>query len=183
MRKCPKCDYKNFDKDFECRNCGTQLHSNESTKKHKNISSLPFKINWQVTLVLALGILLLIGTKQKLFDGRKKQIEAKDGLEKIYQAQISYFQTHHCYAETLSYIPPKGKYYVYYIGNQKYFDEYENFDLPIDVPKSFTSAQSFYIIAAANLDKDDYVDIWTIDNRGIAKCLYDDITNQFISDN
>jgi len=116
------------------------------------------------------------------------QYEAKTNLGAIYVAQLSYFAYHNTYAGGpdvfhLIYWEPSGQNkYAYYCGHdlipnkiiwRNAYLPMPNRDWPIDT-KPASSNSGFTCMAIGNIDSDDTLDVWSINDAKILRNeLYD----------
>lgn len=97
------------------------------------------------------------------FTFKKRQEDAQRLLEKVYQAELSYFAKHGCFSdnpETIGFVPDSGRRdYTWKIIR--------------------ADCRSFLARAWANIDDDDYLDIWEITEaeRWLPLHVFDDRTD------
>ncbi len=133
---------------------------------------------------LLVSCLLLYTGCEKQYENYEKgtrkamQVEAKINLHAVYAAQMGYRSANGRYGDTFEAIGfaiiSDNQRYSYFLGEDvlegaRYGDE-----LPEDLPLPEASTSSFIIYAIADLDDDDDLDIWRIDNKGAPRQLSND---------
>ncbi len=136
---------------------------NELKGKGLAIAAIVVGIMWMVVAILAA---IAIPNFMK-FQARAKQSEAKANLVAIYTAE----QTKH--AEDGAYVgrftqlnwrPETGARYTYYIGQDSVSAGGTAQPLPGEV-ETYVRKDGFRAVAVANIDGDDTLDVWVIDEK------------------
>jgi len=112
--------------------------------------------------------------------GKARQAEVKVNLQNICTAQMQAYVEKAQYATTfaeLQFTPPENSSYAYFLSaDQALQPAGKNYALPPDV-QAFVSADTFQVVAVGNIDRDDDLDIWTIDQNQNLSNLADDLKN------
>jgi type IV pilus assembly protein PilA len=115
------------------------------------------------------------------FQARAKQSEAKVNLKEAYAAEKSYFAEFERYTEDPAehdWRPKLGSRYTYYIGKNVFaptFKEATTLAAPEDA-QSYVRDDAFRLVAVGNLDSDDTLDVWVIDENNELVNTSNDIT-------
>jgi len=145
--------------------------------------ALPYIIGCPVLLFVGIaivGILAAIAIPDFLkFQAKARQAEAKTSLQEIFTAQAAHFGENNHYGETFEQIgwaPAVHGNYAYYLGDDVIPTAAGvTYHLPAHV-QSFVEAESFLAVAVGNVDNDDSLDVWTIDDSRELKNVHNDMT-------
>jgi hypothetical protein len=109
------------------------------------------------------------------YEARAKQSEAKRNLESLYVAQLAFHAETGRYCTTFQecgWRPPPDSRYIYLLGNEALSSDESSLPL-LRMRASAVLAElglesrvrrnRFLLIAAGNIDADDALDVWTID--------------------
>jgi hypothetical protein len=127
--------------------------------------------------------------------------EAKANLGAIYVAQLSYFSKANTYADRttgdsksldcfqlIHWKPTGPTRYSYYCGHDV-FPNSQGAPLPLRPGRDWpftvlpsVSASGFTVFAIGNIDRDDFLDVWTINDSKVLSHLLDDISNEVLQD-
>jgi len=131
-------------------------------------------------VVAIIAILAAIAIPNFLsFVSQTRRSEVKSNLEAIYKAELSYFGEKDVYSSSLveiRWVPVGVAHYTYSVGTE-YFGKDNNVN---PKPASATPAandNSFTAYGWGNIDTDDTVDVWHIDQLKIMVNDVDDITS------
>jgi type IV pilus assembly protein PilA len=127
------------------------------------------------------GILAAIAIPNFLkFQARAKQSEAKVSLKSLYTAEKAFFAENGRFATTFAmagWQPEASRRYTYFLGDDVIAPtQGEAQGLPEEV-ETYAREQSFQAAAIGNLDSDDTVDVWIIDQENQLQQLSDDTSN------
>ncbi len=125
------------------------------------------------------GILAAIAIPNFIkYQARAKQSEAKVVLKSIYTAEKSTFAERGRYGATLEqigYEPQAGRRYTYYLGDDVLApDRAPREELPLDV-ESRVDDEEFQAVAVTNLDGDETLDVWVINDENELVNLSNDV--------
>jgi len=125
------------------------------------------------------GILAAIAIPNFLkFQAKARQSEAKTNLSAIFTTQIAYYGEFETYAskfDDLQWEPYGTTRYAYFLPNQVIQPTQGTpISLPLDV-EPYVDGESFMIIAVGNIDNDDDLDVWTMDDGKMLNNVFDDI--------
>ncbi len=114
------------------------------------------------------------------YSEQQKQLEAKNNLMKIFEAQTEYYREYGHYGSAFKVIEwePDGETrYSYYLfpGESIQADKGGPYDLPSGF-KAFVDNENFLAVAVGNIDSDETVDLWTIDQNRLLRNVIDDLT-------
>ena len=130
-----------------------------------------------MTQVAVIGVLAAIAIPNFLkFQSRAKQAEAKTYLRSLFSAQKAYYAENGRYCTSFSecgWEPAPGARYIYMLAQEAVGgDQADSYPLlrmrasaaltELDI-ESRVKKESFLLIAVGNIDSDDDLDIWTID--------------------
>jgi type IV pilus assembly protein PilA len=131
-------------------------------------------------VVAIIGILAAIAIPNFLrFQAKSKQSEAKTNLKAIFTAETSYFGENNSFANlsTVNYSPVGTRFLYAYstgsdnAGNASYVTEAQG------APSVGFDNVSFTAGAAGNIDNDNTVDVWTINNNNQLTNTTDDVSS------
>lgn len=127
------------------------------------------------------------------FSRRAKQSEAKTNLGAIFTCQVSYYGEYKEYArgkdcfELIGWEPEGDTIYAYFCDQDVLMPtkaRYQDRAVPsleelvlLGAPRPEVSKDDFLVMAAGNIDRDDYLDVWTIDSRRNWKNVINDVAN------
>lgn len=123
----------------------------------------PLLISMGLIAFIVAGFFLFAMPIFHTFSFKKRQVDAQRLLEKVYQAELSYFSKHGCFndnPEIIGFVPnSRRKDYAWKIIR--------------------ADCKSFLARAWANIDDDDYLDIWEISEaeRWLPLHVFDDKTD------
>lgn len=124
---------------------------------------VPLLVAVSLVALIVAGFFVLAVPLFHTFSFKKRQAEAQRLLEKIYQAELSYFSRHGCFdsdPDVIGFVPDPGRrYYTWKI-------------LKAD-------CRSFLARAWTNIDDDEHLDIWEITeaDRWVPLHVFDDGTD------
>ncbi len=129
-----------------------------------------------------IGILAAIAIPDFLqFGARAKQAEPKANLSALFTAQIQYFNQHDAYAHTfeqLRWSPEGDTKYSYYLADDALLATNPGkgpYDCP-DQFKPYSTDESYLMIAVGNIDYDQILDVWTMDDNKNLRNVRDDLS-------
>ncbi len=128
-----------------------------------------------LTIVATMFILMLIDGYLQ-FDYRALNTEAKDELRMIYDSQSRYFEHNKELAvdfKTMGHVPNNERYAIYYNNTVIPSKRSESVSLP-NFYRCYRDDKKWNAYAVGNLDADEELDIWMIDETGKILYLHDD---------
>ncbi len=138
-----------------------------------------------VAISAILIFILMLGACMNFLDftAKSKQSEARRNLEEIFQMQNKYHKKYDHYAATFKELnwPQEERIpkYTYCLSSEDYILGIRVKDVSwqcLDIPEnnSYVSEHSFRVAAVANIDSDEILDVWTIDEKGKLTNVIDD---------
>jgi type IV pilus assembly protein PilA len=131
-------------------------------------------------IVIVIGILAAIAIPNYLrFNAKAKQSEAKVNLGSIFVAEIAYFGENNHYADNFDHLEwqPEGLHYAYFLPGQDLQPrDGLAFKIPPDEPEArpMVTVDAFKVVAVGNIDNDETLDVWVIDQNKNLRNLVDD---------
>ena len=113
------------------------------------------------------------------FQSKAKQSEAKLNLGSVYGNQIAYFGEYNKYSETfddLNWTPEGTTRYSYFVGDDVI---QATIGGPYSMPsmaESFVNDDGFQIVAVGNIDNDDTLDVWIMNDSKNLTNIIDDVS-------
>ena len=131
-------------------------------------------------VVAIIAILAAIAIPNFLsFVSQTRRSEVKSNLEAIYKAELSYFGEKDVYSSSLveiRWVPVGVAHYTYSVGTE-YFGKDNNVNPKPASATPSANDNSFTAYGWGNIDTDDTVDVWHIDQLKIMVNDVDDITS------
>jgi len=128
---------------------------------------------------IVLAAVLCAGCQQfSKMQAKEKQSEAKINLSAIFTMQAMFQGERDTYAHTFNEMgwEPSGTHaYTYFLGKDEIQAKKGGpYQLPANV-KAKVGKEEFLAVAVANIDRDDTLDVWTIDHEKNFENLVDDV--------
>jgi len=131
-------------------------------------------------IVAVLGILAAIAIPDFLkFQSKAKQSEARMNLGAIFTAEVAYYGEHDRFGATFDQIEwtEQGAHYAFFLPGQAVQPRIGGpYELPADV-NPYVSEDTFMAVAVGNIDNDDTLDVWVIDDEKELRNVSNDTMN------
>jgi hypothetical protein len=135
--------------------------------------------------VAILAFMVLLNVLMKFpgylrFRSREKQIEAKQGLVTLYQAEQIYFERNGKYAKSfrdLDMTFTDNLRYAFFLSETEVIQPH-NISKPYSIPakyRAFVDDSQFQILAVGNVNLNPDLDVWAINERKQLRNLFDDV--------
>jgi len=127
---------------------------------------------------IVLAAVLCAGCGFFKMQAKAKQSEAKSNLSAIFNMQMAFHGDKDTYAHTFNEMgwEPEGTHaYTYFLDKDEIQAKKGGpYQLPANV-KAKVGKEEFLAVAVANIDRDDTLDVWAIDQSKVLQNLVDDV--------
>ena len=122
-------------------------------------------------------IILIIIVRFLYFNGIGRQEQVKSLLKTIYENEESYYNKHFYFTKDFKIVVPNGtcKYYFYSVYFADNICEGNNIYRNPNKINPFINKNSYLIVAIGNIDSDDTLDIWSLNEKGDLKHIQNDL--------